>query len=196
MSTDVRVRMIPDGTFEEVRNPHAIVVPGGRLATIRAMSDPAIREYVRAAAAGAEIVASVCTGSLILAAVGLLEGRQATTNWFYYKVLERFGAKYLRQRWVEDGKFVMSAGVSAGIDMALYLASRLTDEATARRVQLALEYDPQTPFGRIDWAHPGLLPRALRGGISAAAPVIAAKPKRLTTSDRRARSKAPSVSPS
>ena len=116
-------------------------MPGGRLATVRALSDPAIREYVRTAAASAEIVASVCTGALILASLGLLEGRRATTNWFWYKVLESFGAEYLRRRWVEDGKFLMSAGVSAGIDMGLYLAARLTDEATARRVQLALDYD-------------------------------------------------------
>jgi transcriptional regulator GlxA family with amidase domain len=189
MDTDVHVRMIPDRTFAEVPHPFALVVPGGRRATIRAMSDPAIREYVRTAAASAEVVASVCTGSLILASLGLLEGRQATTNWFYAKVLERFGATYLRRRWVEDGKFVMSAGVSAGIDMGLFLASKLTDEATARRVQLALDYDPQPPFGRIDWAHVGLLPRVLRGGIGLASPVIAARPKRLTRSERTERAK-------
>ena len=187
MDTDVGVRLVPDRTFDEVRQPYVVVVSGGRIGTIRAMSDPAIRGYVRAAAATAEIVASVCTGSLILAAVGLLEGRRATTNWFFSGVLERFGAKYLRQRWVEDGKFVMSAGVSAGIDMGLHLAARLTDEATARRVQLALDYDPRPPFGGIDWAHVGLLPRALRGGIGLAGPLIAAKPKRLTRSDPRVR---------
>ena len=185
MDTDVHVRLIPDRTFDEVRHPYAIVVPGGRMATIRALSDPTIREYVRTAAASAEIVASVCTGSLILASLGLLEGRPATTNWFFSKILESFGAQYLHQRWVEDGKFLMSAGVSAGIDMGLYLAARLTDEATARRVQLAIDYDPQPPFGRIDWAHPGLLPRLVRGGISLAAPVITAKPKRLIKADRR-----------
>ncbi len=193
MDTDVHLRLIPDRTFDEVPHPFALVVPGGRMATLRAMSDPAMRAYVRTAAS-AEIVASVCTGSLILAAVGLLEGRRATTNWFWYAVLERFGATYLRQRWVEDGKFIMSAGVSAGIDMGLYLAARLTDEATARRVQLAIDYDPQPPFGCIDWAHPGLLPRVLRGGISLAAPVITAKPKRLTRSERRVQATVPSDS--
>ena len=186
MDTDVQVRLVPDRTFDEAPHPFALVVPGGKLATVRAMSDPAIRAYVRTAAASAEIVASVCTGSLILAAVGLLEGRRATTNWFWYRVLERFGATYLRERWVEDGKFLTSAGVSAGIDMGLYLAARLTDEATARRVQLALDYDPQPPFGGIDWAHPGLLPRVLRGGIGLAAPLLAARPRRLTRSERRA----------
>ena len=196
VDTDVHVRMIPDRTFDEVPHPYAIVVPGGRMATIRAMSDPALRAYVRTAAASAEIVASVCTGALILAAVGLLVGRQATTNWFWYGVLESFGAKYLRRRWVEDGKFIMSAGVSAGIDMGLYLASRLTDVATARRVQLALDYDPQPPFGGIDWAHVSFLPRVMRGGIRLAAPAIAAKPKRLTRSERRVHAEVPGTSTS
>jgi transcriptional regulator GlxA family with amidase domain len=149
--TDLPLRLIPDRTVGELPHPDVVLVPGGRWPTIRAMSDPAIRAYVRTAAASAEIVASVCTGSLILAAVGLLEGRRATTDWFFSQVLEPFGATYLRRRWVEDGKFLTSAGVSAGIDMAPYLVSRLTDEATARRVQLALDYDPQPPFGRIDW---------------------------------------------
>jgi transcriptional regulator GlxA family with amidase domain len=88
---------------------------------------------------------------LVLAAAGLLEGRQATTHWAYHRLLERLGATYLPQRWVEDGKFITSAGVSAGIDMALALVARLTDEPTARRVQLAIEYDPHPPFGPIDW---------------------------------------------
>ncbi|HEX2073362.1 MAG TPA: hypothetical protein VHF92_06220 [Geodermatophilus sp.] len=78
----------------------------------------------------------------------------------------------------------MSAGVSAGIDWALYLVSRLTDEATARRVQLAIDYDPQPPFGGIDWTHVPPLPRAMRAAIGLAAPVLAARPKRLTRQER------------
>jgi transcriptional regulator GlxA family with amidase domain len=194
MDTDVRVRMIPDKTFDKVGHPYVVLVPGGRMSTIRAMSNPTIRGYVRSAAASAEIVASVCTGSLILASVGLLEGRPATTNWFYRKVLERFGAEYLPQRWVEDGRFIMSAGVSAGIDMGLYLTSRLTDETTARQVQVAMDYDPQPPFGRIDWGHVGLLPRVIQRGIGLAAPLIAAKPKRLTRLDRSVRASSASAS--
>jgi transcriptional regulator GlxA family with amidase domain len=186
VDTDVHVQMIPDLTFDEVPHPTVLVVPGGRMPTIRAMSDPAIRGYVRTAGASAEIVASVCTGSLILASVGLLEGRQATTNWFFSNTLERFGATYLQQRWVEDGKFIMSAGVSAGIDMGLYLAARLTDEDTARRVQLAMDYAPQPPFGPIDWARVPLLPRLVKGGFSLAAPVFAAGPRRLIRSEKRA----------
>jgi transcriptional regulator GlxA family with amidase domain len=184
MGSDVPMQMIADATFEQVPHPYALVVPGGRMPTVRAMSDPVMRAYVRTAAESAEIVASVCTGSLILASLGLLDGRRATTNWFWYGVLGQFGATYLQERWVEDGKFMMSAGVSAGIDMALYLVSRLTDEPTARRVQLALEYDPHPPFGGIDWPNVPLLPRLLRGGIKLAAPLVAAKPKRLTRADR------------
>jgi transcriptional regulator GlxA family with amidase domain len=84
------------------------------------MSDPLVRDYVRSAAASAELITSVCTGSLILGAVGLLEGRDATTNWFYSGILEDLGATYHQRRWVEDGNLIMSAGVSAGIDMALH----------------------------------------------------------------------------
>ena len=177
--TDAGVAVVPDRTFEEVPHPAIVLVPGGALPTIRAMSDPLVRDYVRSAAASAELIASVCTGSLILGAVGLLEGRDATTNWFYSGVLENLGATYHQRRWVEDGNLIMSAGVSAGIDMALHLAARLTDEATARRVQRAIDYDPQPPWGGIDYDRIPRFPRALRGAIGLLAPAIAAKPKRL-----------------
>jgi transcriptional regulator GlxA family with amidase domain len=191
VDTDLPVRLIPDRTFAEVPQPYAVVVPGGRLGTIRALSDPAIRAYVGTTAESAEVVASVCTGSLILGAVGLLAGRPATTNWFFSEVLEQFGATYRRQRWVEDGNVITAAGVSAGIDGGLYLVARLTDGATARRVQAALDYEPWPPFGRIDWANVPLPPRLLRGAIGLAAPLLAARPKRLTRSDRRARARTP-----
>jgi transcriptional regulator GlxA family with amidase domain len=186
--TDAGVAMVPDRTFEEVPRPAIVLVPGGALPTIRAMSDPLVRDYVRSAAASAELVTSVCTGSLILGAVGLLEGRDATTNWFYSGLLENLGATYQQRRWVEDGNLIMSAGVSAGIDMALHLAARLTDETTARRVQRAIDYDPHPPYGGIDYAHIPPLPRVLRGAISLAAPAVAARPKRLTRAERGASS--------
>jgi transcriptional regulator GlxA family with amidase domain len=184
MATDVDVAMMPSATFAQVPHPFAIVVPGGRRATIRQFTDPAMREYVRTAAASAEIVASVCTGSLILASVGLLSGRPATTNWFYHRILRSFGAKYRRRRWVHDGKYVTSAGVSAGIDMALYLVSQLTDEATARKVQLALDYDPRPPRGPIDWDQVDLLPRLMRTGVGVIAPIVTARPKLMTRAER------------
>jgi transcriptional regulator GlxA family with amidase domain len=176
--------MVPDRSFADVPHPAVVVVPGGGLPTVRAMGDPAVRAYVRSAAASAELVTSVCTGSLILGAVGLLEGRDATTNWFYSGVLEALGATYRRRRWVEDGNLLLSAGVSAGIDMALQLAARLTDEATARRVQLALDYDPEPPHGGIDYDHIPPLPRLLRGAIGLTGPALAARARRLTRAGR------------
>jgi transcriptional regulator GlxA family with amidase domain len=182
--TDIRVKMIPTHSFDEVPYPSVLLVPGGGVPTLRAMRNEAIRGYVRSAAETAEVAGSVCTGALILGSVGLLEGRQATTHWAYYKILEELGAKYVRKRWVEDGKFIMSAGVSAGIDMALQLAARLTDEETARRVQRSLGYDPHPPYGGIDYDHLGAWAGTVRAGLGLAAPMIAAKPKRLTRQNR------------
>jgi transcriptional regulator GlxA family with amidase domain len=184
MATDAGVQMVPDRTFEEVPHPYALVVPGGTQPTFRAMSNPAIRDYVWSAAETAEIVGSVCTGALILASVGQLEGRQATTHWACQKVLESFGAKYQRERWVEDGKFITSAGVSAGIDMGLEFAARLTDEATAKQVQHWLDYDPQPPFGRLDYDDMGLPLRTGSAWMSLTAPLLTARPKRLTRQER------------
>jgi transcriptional regulator GlxA family with amidase domain len=151
MPTDGPLTVTADQTFADVPDPTVVIVPGGDAPTIKAMGDPAIRDYLRHAAETVPVVGSVCTGSLILGAAGVLEGRQATTHWAYHRLLERLGATYLPQRWVEDGKFITSAGVSAGIDMALALVARLTDAATARMVQVAIEYDPHPPFGGIDW---------------------------------------------
>jgi transcriptional regulator GlxA family with amidase domain len=184
MNTDIRVSMIPTHAFGEVPNPSVLLVPGGDVPTLRAMGNEPIRNYVRSAAETAEVAGSICTGALILASVGLLEGRQATTHWAYYKVLEQFGATYVRKRWVEDGKFISSAGVSAGIDAALALAARLTDEETAKRVQRSLGYDPHPPFGGINYDHLGTLSNTVRAGLSLVAPVIAARPKRLTSQNR------------
>jgi transcriptional regulator GlxA family with amidase domain len=119
---------------------------------MRALGNEALLAYLRAAAEHAEVIGSVCTGSLILAAAGLLEGRKATTHWTASKQLERLGAHYLPERWVEDGRVITSAGVSAGIDMALHLVGRLAGDEVARTTQLIIEYDPQPPLGGIDWS--------------------------------------------
>ena len=186
MDTDIpgEMKVVPNKSFEQLPRPFAVIVPGGVGPTLGAMRNGAIRRYVRSAAETAEVVGSVCTGALILASVGLLEGRRATTHWAFYKVLEEFGAKYVRKRWVEDGKFICSAGVSAGIDMALQLAARLTDEEISREVQYRLGYDPHPPFGGIDYEQIGGQLGAWRAGVSLAAPVIAAKPKRLIKQNR------------
>lgn len=165
MTTDVGLSLTPERTFAEVPGPFAIVVPGGP-GSVAAMGNEAVQGYLRSAAPRAEVVGSVCTGALVLAATGLLEGRRATTHWAYASELEKLGARYVRERWVEDSKFITAGGVSAGIDMAIALAARLTDRATAQRIQLGIEYDPRPPFGGIDWSLVGEkeLARQRQGG--------------------------------
>jgi transcriptional regulator GlxA family with amidase domain len=150
--TDGPMKLVPDKTFSQVSSPFALIVPGGAAPTMRALSNDSLIAYVQRASESAEVVGSVCTGSLILAAAGLLEGRNATTHWSFSKQLERLGAHYLPERWVEDGKVISAAGVTAGIDMALHVVGRLAGETVARQVQLVLEYDPQPPLGGIDWS--------------------------------------------
>ncbi len=150
VETDTPMKLVPERTFAEVSHPFGLLVPGGGLNTIRALGDAHLLEYVRSAVEQAELAASVGTGALILAATGLLQGRQATTHWAYRGILEHLGATYVEQRWVEDGPFITSGGTSGGIDMALHLVAKHTDVRTARQVQLWIEYDPQPPFGRME----------------------------------------------
>jgi transcriptional regulator GlxA family with amidase domain len=148
------------------------------------MSNLAIRRSIRTAAQDAEWIVSVCTGSLLLASVGLLEGCDATTHWAYTRYLEDLGAHYVQRRWTASGTIVNAAGVSAGIDMALYLVSRLTNEETACTLQWLIHYDPQSPFGGIDYQHLKLVPRFIRGMNSLRAPFTTGKARRLTRQGR------------
>jgi transcriptional regulator GlxA family with amidase domain len=176
--TDVGFSIVPERTFDEVPEPFALILPGGVLGPIKAMVDDRLMGWVRAAAEKATVVGSVCTGSLILGAAGLLEGLEATTHWAFLHTLEKMGARPTRRRWVEDGKVITAAGVSAGIDMALALAARLTSEGVARNIQHIIEYYPEPPFGsdssKADLAEIG---RQL-GGMSAAIPqILAGRPE-------------------
>jgi len=149
--TDTSLTMMPGMTFDDLPAPFGLVVPGGGSAALTAGASDALWRYVQAAGATAEVVASVGTGSLILAQAGLLNERRATTHWSFARHLEEYGARYVRQRWVDDGGIITAAGVSAGIDLALYLVAKLTSVKKARTAQLIIEYDPQPPFGGIDW---------------------------------------------
>jgi transcriptional regulator GlxA family with amidase domain len=154
LGTDTPLRIAPSHTFDEVPSPFALLVPGGTVPTLRAMADEKLLAWLRTAAAGAELVTSVCTGSLILGAAGLLEGRAATTHWMFRDVLTGLGATPVARRWVEDGNVITAAGVSAGIDLALHLVERLAGREVATTVQFAIEYDPEPPQGALDWANP------------------------------------------
>jgi len=151
--TDTPVHVAATSMLEEVPEPDIVMVPGGGAPTLRQLANPILLDYLRNADRTADMVTSVCTGSLLLAAAGLLQGRPATTHWAYHRFLNRLGATYVPKRWVEDGRYLTGAGVSAGIDTALRLAAMLTSDEVARTIQLAIEYDPQPPHGGIDWAH-------------------------------------------
>ncbi|WP_055557263.1 DJ-1/PfpI family protein [Streptomyces sp. NBRC 110028] len=151
LQTDTSLSVTASHTFEQVPAPYGLIVPGGGVPTFTALADEQLTDYVRQAARSAEVVASVCTGSLILGSAGLLEGREATTHWAAMPILRAFGATPVSRRWVVDGRVLTAAGVAAGIDMALHLAGELVGEDAARMIQATIEYDPQPPFGPIDW---------------------------------------------
>jgi putative intracellular protease/amidase len=147
----------------DVPHPDIIVVPGGPGQNSQ-MQDGLVHEWLRAADQASTWTTSVCTGSLILAAAGLLTGRRATSHWLALNELGRLGATPVRERVVFDGKYVTAAGVSSGIDMGLALAGRLAGDEVAQAIQLMIEYDPQPPYdaGSPDRA-PAEIVRSLRG---------------------------------
>lgn len=145
-------------TFDEVPGPDIVVVPGGDV-TKAAMADKPLLDWIRKAHETSLYTTSVCTGSLLLGAAGILQGKEATTHWTALQMLSNFGAKPVSSRVVQSGKIITAAGVSAGIDMGLKLAALITDDTTAKVVQLMMEYDPQPPFncGSVDTASPDVV---------------------------------------
>lgn len=141
--------MTVDKTFAQVEAPDVVVVPGGTgtRAVVNSPGHPLIA-WVRSAHRNSRYTTSVCTGSLILAAAGLLDGLTATTHWGAYDTLRKLGAEPTGERVVEhlDHRVITAAGVSSGIDMALRLSELLVDAEAAKAMQLMIEYDPQPPF--------------------------------------------------
>lgn len=136
-----------DATFEEVTDPDVLLVPGG-VGTRALIHDAEMLDWVRAVHRHTVYTTSVCTGSLVLAAAGLLDGLTATTHWSTSELLESLGAVYTAERVVEHlpQRLLTAAGVSSGIDMALRLVELLVDREAAQASQLMIEYDPQPPF--------------------------------------------------
>jgi transcriptional regulator GlxA family with amidase domain len=136
-----------DATFEDMPEPDVVVFPGG-IGTRALETDDRVLDWVRHAHATTRFTTSVCTGSLVLAAAGLLDGLTATTHWGCYDELKAHGAQPTPQRVVEhlDQRIITAAGVSSGIDMALRLTELLFDRTAAEAAQLMIEYDPQPPF--------------------------------------------------
>jgi transcriptional regulator GlxA family with amidase domain len=140
-----RLALTADRTLAEVPSPDLVIVPGGPGQTPQ-MENTVLLDWLRAADATSTWTTSVCTGSLLLAAAGLLRGRRATSHWLALDFLRRFGAEPTEERVVFDGKYVTGAGVSAGIDMGLTLLGRIAGDEHAQAVQLLTEYDPQPPY--------------------------------------------------
>ncbi|MDO8185231.1 DJ-1/PfpI family protein [Conexibacter sp. JD483] len=140
-----RLSLVADAARDEVTAPDIVLVPGGPGQT-DLMGDEGLRAWLRAVDATSTWTTSVCTGSLLLADAGLLDGRRATSHWLALEQLGELGAVPVAERVVEDGKVVTAAGVSAGIDMSLTLAGRIAGDVVAQGIQLGIEYDPQPPF--------------------------------------------------
>jgi putative intracellular protease/amidase len=134
-----------EAALADVPRPDVVLVPGGPGQNDQ-MDDGPLHEWLRAVDETTTWTTSVCTGSLILAAAGLLTGRRATSYWLALNELGRYGATPVTQRVVFDEKYVTAAGVSSGIDMALALAGRIAGDRTAQAIQLGIEYDPQPPY--------------------------------------------------
>jgi putative intracellular protease/amidase len=152
--TDTRMLAVQvEKSFDDVPSPDVLVVPGGA-GTREAMLDKRTLDWVRGVHERTDYTTSVCTGSLILTAAGVLNGLESTTHWLYTDYLEN----PVSRRVVEQGKVITAAGVSAGIDMALRLAERIAGADVAQSIQLQIEYDPEPPF---DSGSPAKAPHAV-----------------------------------
>lgn len=134
-----------DRALSDLRNPEVLLVPGGFGARALA-EDHEVIEWVKAAHVSSLWTTSVCTGSLVLGAAGLLDGLEATTHWLVLDALSEYGATPVSRRIVQQGKIMTSAGVASGIDMALRLAAKIAGPQWAHGIQLGIEYDPEPPF--------------------------------------------------
>jgi cyclohexyl-isocyanide hydratase len=158
VSSDTVMTIAPTTTFADCPQLDVICVPGG-YGTDDLMGDDEVLDFVRSQAEGARFVTSVCTGSLVLAAAGLLKGYRAATHWSAVDVLPILGATISRERVCMDRNRITGGGVTAGIDLGLTVVSRLVDRQAAETIQLRLEYNPAPPFdaGSPDTAPPAVL---------------------------------------
>ncbi len=170
--------IVPDTTLADCPQLDLVCVPGGPGMTAL-MIDEEILEFLRRQAAGARYVTSVCTGSLVLGAAGLLQGKRAASHWMAMELLPTLGAIPVADRVVVDGNIITGGGVTAGIDFGLKIAAEVAGEAVARQIQLQLEYDPQPPF---DSGHPRSADPALVSRLREfAAPMQAERRKNAET---------------
>lgn len=166
IQTQGGLRLVPDTTLDDCPKLDVICVPGG-FGVLDLMDDAGVLSFLRARAAEATFVGSICTGSLVLGAAGLLRGRKATTHWAWTDLLVPLGAIPTKGRVVRDGRFFTGGGVTAGIDFALTMVAELAGQDVAESIQLRIEYAPAPPFnaGSPDTARPELV-AAMRAGMA------------------------------
>lgn len=140
-----KLALLAEHRLEDVTRPDIVVVPGG-FGTDALLDDARVLDWLRGVHETSRWTTSVCTGSLLLGAAGILKGLRATTHWAWLERLRDYGAEPTSERVVFQGKVVTAAGVSSGIDMALALAARELGDEAAQALQLGIEYDPQPPF--------------------------------------------------
>lgn len=128
--------------IDDIKSADILVVPGSTITFIREMKNKKVLKWIKEIDKTTKWTTSVCSGSIILAATGLLNGLKATSHWKPIDLLKNFGAIPTRERFIEQGKFITAAGVSAGIDMALHLSNKIVGEMETKAIQLAIEYDP------------------------------------------------------
>jgi putative intracellular protease/amidase len=160
--SDAGAALVADHALGDLTSCDVLVVPGGP-GTRKLLHDEPFLDWVRTVHDSTQWTTSVCSGSLVLGAAGLLKGLRATSHWGCAGYFDAFGATFTAQRVVTEGKIVTAAGVSAGIDMALALAARIAGEEEAQRIQLLIEYDPQPPF---DSGSPAKAPAAVLARFS------------------------------
>jgi putative intracellular protease/amidase len=167
------LKLIAEHSISHVQTADVLVIPGaGKATTLR--EHPEILDWVRTIHTKTTWTTSVCTGSLILGAAGILKGLNATSHWAVLERLELWGARPINKRIVEDGKIITAAGVSAGIDMALMLAAKISGAQIAQALQLGIEYDPEPPFdaGSPEKANPAIFERVKAKMIAAFEPAV------------------------
>ena len=161
------MQLLPSMTFTDCPQFDLICVPGG--AGMNALlNDAETLDFVRRQAAGARYVTSVCTGSLVLGAAGLLQGKRATSHWMSHEMLAAFGCTPVNERVVVDGNVITGGGVTAGIDFALTVAGELLGAEAARKIQLGMEYDPRPPYdaGSPERADPAMVATVREGAAA------------------------------
>ena len=163
------IEVVAAKTLDEVTSPEIVVIPGGLGNRLLLEHEP-LHEWIREVHETSEWTTSVCTGSLLLAAAGLLDGKKAATHWMARDLLTSLGAEAVPDRVVEEGKIITAAGVSSGIDMALRLVQKMHGDDAAQTVQLGIEYDPQPAFdsGSPEKARPEIVEAARQAMIAQA----------------------------